>query len=79
MEEEILTEDRKFCPACGYEGSDVNCPACLTPMVSLSDEAERLTKPKTKKEIFDDTSLEAEQEKEQISAESADGEIAEDL
>ena len=61
MEDEI-----KFCPTCGFEGNDITCPVCNIQMESLEAEVEKIGKAENKKsELFDDVSLENEQEKEE--------------
>lgn len=68
-------DEMKFCPICGHEGNDVVCPACGEKMESLTEEAAKLPdKPVINNDIFDDTSLEAEKEKEEQeeNAETAD-------
>lgn len=58
--------DLRFCASCGYEGGDILCPVCHKPMESLEKEVERVAKiEEEKKDIFEDVSLEAEQDKEQ--------------
>jgi len=58
-------EGLRFCPHCGHEGTDVDCPVCHLRMESLEEEVERIGKIEDEtKEIFDDLSLEAEGEKE---------------
>ena len=65
MTEDILGEQR-FCASCGYEGSDVLCPVCHKPMESLEKEVERVAKIEEEhKDIFEDVSLESEQDKEE--------------
>jgi len=64
--EDQKNEETKFCPTCGFEGNDVLCPVCNIPMESLKDEVERIAKVEEEKsDIFDDVSLESEQEKEE--------------
>lgn len=59
-------DEAKFCPTCGFEGNDVMCPVCNIPMESLSAEVDRIAKAEeNKSDIFDDVSLEGEQEKEE--------------
>lgn len=59
-------EEIKFCPTCGFEGNDEMCPVCNMPMASLGAEVDRIAKVEEKKsDIFDDVSLESEQEKEE--------------
>jgi len=58
-------DETKFCPTCGFEGNDIMCPICNAPMESLGAEVERIAKVEEKKsDIFEDVSLETEQEKE---------------
>ena len=59
-------DEVKFCPICGHEGNDVVCPACGEKMESLTEEAAKLPdKLEKKSDIFDDTSLEVEKDKEE--------------
>ena len=58
--------DIRFCASCGHEGNDILCPVCHKPMESLEEEVRRLAKiEEENKDIFEDVSLEAEQDKEQ--------------
>lgn len=65
----IVTEDRRFCPICGHEGNDLMCPICDEKTQSLAEETARIAKVEDEKsDLFDDVSLEGEQEKEQKEA-----------
>lgn len=61
-----IVEEIKFCPTCGYEGSDEMCPVCSEKMESLGKEMDKLSEKEKgkKKDFLDDTSLEQEAEKE---------------
>jgi transcription elongation factor Elf1 len=62
MTEPNLDEIR-FCPSCGHEGHDLICPVCHQRTESLEDEVNRIAKIENdKKDIFEDVSLEAEQD-----------------
>ena len=50
MEDEI-TKYKNFCPTCGYEGNDIECPICHIPMESLDNEIDKIKK----KEPFKDS------------------------
>jgi len=66
-------DETKFCPTCGFEGNDEMCPVCNIPMASLGEEVDRIAKVEEKKsDIFDDVSLESEQEKEEKSERNND-------
>jgi len=64
-------EDLKFCPNCGHEGHDDECPVCQIKMESLNAEVEKLAEAEKEDEIDDLTdptervSLEEEAEKEE--------------
>ncbi len=61
----------RFCPNCGHEGTDLECPVCHIPMESLEDEVNRIGKLEEKsKDIFAEVSLESEQDKEEIKEKS---------
>jgi len=58
-------DDVRFCVNCGHEGNDLTCPICHEKMESLEEEVKRVAKIEEKpKDIFEDVSLEAEQDKE---------------
>lgn len=58
-------DDIRFCLSCGHEGNDLICPVCHQRMESLEEEVDRIAKIENdKKDIFEDVSLEAEQDKE---------------
>ena len=63
MEDEI-TKYKNFCPTCGYEGNDIECPICHIPMESLDNEIDKIKKKEGKTEdlVDDDLSLEQEQQ-----------------
>lgn len=69
MTEDII-ESLKFCPNCGHEGHDDECPVCQVKMESLSAEVDKLAEAEKEDETDDLTdpseqvSLEAEAEKE---------------
>ena len=60
----------RFCPHCGYEGADIECPVCQVKMESLNAEVEKLAEAEKEDETDDLTdpaeqvSLEAEAEAE---------------
>lgn len=64
-------EDLKFCPNCGHEGNDDECPVCQTKMESLNAEVEKLAEAEQEDKTEDLTdplvpvSLEEEAEKEE--------------
>lgn len=61
----IEPEELKFCATCGFEGNDMMCPICNEKMQSLQTEVEKLAITENdKSDIFDDISLESEQQKE---------------
>lgn len=58
--------EQRFCASCGYEGSDMTCPICHKPMESFEEEVKRVAKiEEENKDIFEDVSLESEQDKEE--------------
>jgi len=67
-DKDILSQDEiRFCPKCGYEGTDLICPVCpgQEKMESLSAEVDRISKIEEQKELIDDhLSLEAEADNE---------------
>lgn len=69
--EEIVENDMRFCPHCGYEGADIECPVCQTKMESLNAEVEKLAEAEQEDKTEDLTdplvpvSLEEEAEKEE--------------
>ena len=64
MTDDILNEEIRFCPSCGYEGTDFDCPACHIKMESQENEINKLAKEEKKDLLGEEVSLEAEQEKE---------------
>lgn len=64
MEEEI-----RFCPNCGHEGHDVECPICLIKMESLDAEIEKLAEAEKDDEEKDITDVDT-----QVSLEEAEKE-----
>jgi len=68
-----IEEEMRFCPTCGFEGNDETCPVCNIPMASLGEEVKKIAeKEEDKSDIFDDVSLEGEQEKEEKNENKAD-------
>jgi hypothetical protein len=73
MEDGVM-EELKFCPNCGHEGHDDECPVCQVKMESLSAEVDKLAEAEKDDETDDLTdpaeqvSLEAEAEEEQSSS-----------
>jgi len=65
MSKDIIDEI-KFCPSCGYEGTDELCPVCAEKMESLGKEMDKISEKEKgkKKDLLEDTSLEQEAEKE---------------
>ena len=58
-------DEIKFCPSCGYEGTDSDCPVCNIKMESQENEIKRLAKADEKEDLPDDQlSLKAQREKE---------------
>ena len=58
---------KNFCPTCGYEGNDMECPVCHIPMESLDSEIDKIKEKENEREdlIDDSLSLEEEQQNEQ--------------
>ena len=72
-QDNLKNPDIKFCPACGYEGSDFICPVCEAKMVSQENELERIKKKEEQKDLIeegDTLSLETAAEKEEEKEES---------
>ena len=79
MTEVVETEGLKFCPSCGYEGTDIICPVCNQKMESLDAEIEKLAEKEESKDLtddagLDDLSLEEEAQKENVTPEEEDAE-----
>lgn len=61
MEDEII-KYKNFCPTCGYEGNDIECPICHIPMESLDSEIDKIKKKEDEMEDLIDGDLSLEQE-----------------
>jgi len=80
--EHQIEKEAKFCPKCGYEGTDLICPVCpgSEKMESLSAEVDRISKIEKQKELIDDqVSLEAEADHERADAIKEDEHEAENI
>lgn len=61
MKDEMITP-KNFCPACGYEGNDMECPICHIAMDSLDSEIDKIKKKEDEAEDLIDNDLSLEQE-----------------
>ena len=58
--------EERFCPSCGYEGTDSICPVCHGRMESLEEEIRKIAQKESEKDndFLGDVSLEEERLKE---------------